>query len=270
MSIKTLPVLPGDGIGPEVIDAALDWLAGQGFNVPVLKLPFGYGCWKETGTALPEETVRAIREHGVALLGAATTPEKGCASPILELRRTLDLEFQIRPMPGGGPTLLIHNFSGLYAEPEDPGPPAVTKWILHPHQADSMARHAFELAKKRVTFVDKPTVRRAAASMLRAAAERHATVDWELINADAFVASLVKDPAVFDVVVATSFVGDVISDLMAALGTGLPTAASISVGKNVRVFEPVHGTAVHRVGNADPTGAIEAAKLLRDHLAGKG
>jgi isocitrate/isopropylmalate dehydrogenase len=270
MALKALPVLSGDGIGPEVVDAALAWLRAEGFHLPVLHLPFGYDCWLETGVALPEETVHAVREHGVALLGAATTPETGCSSPILALRRALDLELQVRPMPGGGPTLLIHNFAGLYAEPEEAGPPAVSRWILYPEQADTLARAAFQRAEKKVTFVDKPTVRRHAAEMIREAARTHATVDWELVNADAFIANLVRDPSRFDIVAATSFVGDMLSDLMAALGTGLPTAASVSLGPKVKIFEPVHGTAIHRMGNADPTGAIEAARLLLSALREEG
>lgn len=267
MSLTALPVLAGDGIGPEVTEAAIAWLRDQGFQAPVLRLPFGHGCWQATGEALPAQTVRAVREHGVALLGAATTPEVGCASPILQLRRALALDLQVRPMPGGGPTLVIHNFAGLYAEAEEPGPPAVSRWVLHPHQADRLAEAAFARATRRVTFVDKPTVRRHAAALLRASAARHATCDWEVMNADAFVAKLVRDPATYDVVAATSFVGDLLSDLMAALGTGLPTAASVSLGSGVRVFEPVHGSAPHRVGTADPSGAIAAAGLLLAHLS---
>lgn len=268
MSLSFLPVLPGDGIGPEVTEAALAWLRSQGVSVPFRRLPFGYGCWQETGEALPAETLAAVRSQGVALLGAATTPAVGCASPILQLRRALDLAILERPMPGGGPTLVIHSFAGLYAESEQPGPPAVSRWVLHPEQAQELARAAFARADRRVTFVDKPTVRRHAAALIRDAAERHASCPWELVNADAFVARVVRDPAQYDVVAATSFVGDVLSDLFAALGDGLPAAASAAFGPGVAVFEPVHGTAPHRVGSADPAGAIAAAGMLLKHLSG--
>jgi len=260
--LTALPVLAGDGIGPEVTDAAVAWLRAQGFEVPVLALPFGLACWRETGAALPPETLAAIRQHGVALVGAATTPDQGCASPILALRRALGLSLQVRPMPGGGPTLVIHEFAGLYAEPEEPGPPVVSRWVLHPDQADELAREAFSRATRRVSFVDKPTVRRHAAALFRQAAARHETCAWELVNADAFVARLIQDPHAYDVIAATSFVGDLLSDLLAALGTGLPTAASMGLGPGVRVFEPVHGSAPHRVGTADPRGAIAAAGML--------
>ena len=173
----------------------------------------------------------------------------------------------VRPMPGGGPTLVIHSFAGLYAEPEDPGPPAVSRWILHPHQADELAREAFSRARRRVTFVDKPTVRRHAAAMFRSAAAKHATCDWDLMNADAFVAALVRSPQDFEIVASTSFVGDLLSDLFAALGAGLPAAASINLGPGIAVFEPVHGTAPHRVGRADPSGALNAARMLLDYCS---
>ncbi len=267
MSLSFLPVLPGDGIGPEVTEEALRWMRSQGFSLPIRRLPFGHGCWLEGGEALPSSTVEIIRSQGVALLGAATTPDEGCRSPILQLRERLGLRLMIRPMPPEGPTLVIHSFAGLYAEAEEEGPPAVSRWVLHPHQADELAAEAFSRATRRVTFVDKPTVRRHAAALFRQAAERHATCPWELVNADAFVAKLVKDPESFDVVAATSFVGDLMSDLFAALGSGLPTAASVSLGPGVAVFEPVHGSAPHRVGDADPSGAIAAARLLLAHLA---
>ncbi len=266
MSLNFLPVLPGDGIGPEVIDAALAWLHEQGFTTPIRRLPFGHGCWLESGVALPPETLDAVRSQGVALLGAATTPAEGCRSPILQLREALDLEIMVRPMPGGGPTLVIHSFAGLYAEPEQAGPPAVSRWVLHPEQADTLAREAFGRATRRVTFVDKPTVRRHAAKLLRDAAGRHATVEWELLNADAFVAKLIKEPQQYEIVAATSFVGDLLSDLFAALGSGLPSAASMCLGPGVALFEPVHGSAPHRIGSADPAGAIAAARLLLDFL----
>jgi isocitrate/isopropylmalate dehydrogenase len=267
VSLSYLPVLAGDGIGPEVTEAALEWLRTQGFTLPFRRLPFGRDCWLDCGEALPRTTEDALRSQGVALLGAAHTPDEGCRSPILQLRERLGLNRMIRPMPGGGPTLVIHSFAGLYAEHEEAGPPAVSRWVLHPHQADELAREAFGRATRRVTFVDKPTVRRHAAAMLREAANRHADCDWELLNADAFVAKLVADPHAFEVVAATSFVGDVLSDLFAALGTGLPTAASISLGEDIAVFEPVHGTAPHRVGSANPAGAIEAARLLLDYVS---
>lgn len=266
MPLTFLPVLPGDGIGPEVIEEALAWLEPR-LQVPVRRLPFGLGCWERSGAALPIETEEAIRSQGVALLGAATTPPTGCRSPILQLRERLGLNLMVRPMPGGGPTLIIHSFAGLYAEPEEAGPPAVSRWVLHPHQANELAREAFSRARRSVTFVDKPTVRRHAAALLRMAATQHATCDWELINADAFVAALVKNPQRFEIVAATSFVGDLLSDLFAALGTGLPTAASVNLGPGVAVFEPVHGTAPHRVGSADPSGALNAAKMLLDYCS---
>jgi isocitrate dehydrogenase (NAD+) len=261
--VRVLPVLPGDGIGPEVTRSAMTWLRAQGFQAPFLELPFGHGCWLETGEALPRPTIEAIEQAGVALLGAATTPDEGCSSPILQLRRELDLDLTLRPMPGGGPSLLIHNFAGLYAEPEQSlGNEARSSWSLTLEQARRLLDEAFRRSD-RVTVVDKPTVRRHAARLFREAAYGR---PMELLNADAFVVKLLQDPYQYELIACTSFLGDVLSDLLAALGTGLPSAASVSFSPTVSVFEPVHGTAPHRVGRADPSGAIAAAGMLLEHV----
>ena len=257
-----IPVLPGDGIGPIVITEALKVLRAVGIDTFEV-LPFGYQSWLDCGDALPASTVTRIQEAGVALLGAATTPEIGCASPILALRRTLGLDLLVRP--AAGLVLVGHAFEGLYFAPEEPEP----RWVVTSAGAERLLTEAFSRARWKVTLVDKPTVLRHQAAIFRAAANPPPGITFELVNADAFIADVLRHPDRYDVIAATSFVADLLSDLFAALDGGIGRAPSASLGLDVAVFEPVHGSAPRRVEvppEVDPTGAILAAAMLLDHL----
>ncbi|MFZ5481190.1 MAG: isocitrate/isopropylmalate family dehydrogenase [Myxococcota bacterium] len=255
-----IPVLPGDGIGPVVIAEALRVLRAVGVN-DFLELPFGHRCRVETGEALPEATAIAIERAGVALLGAATTD--GGPSPILALRRRLGLDLMVRP--AAGLVLVGHAFEGLYWEPEAEHP----RWVVTEAGTRRLLAEAFARATRRVTFVDKPTVLRRQATLARACAPP-SPVPFEIVNADAFVAAVLRDRGRYDVVVANSFVADVLADLFAALDGGVGAAPSASLGERVAVFEPVHGSAPRRAGEdpprVDPTGAIRAAAMLLAHV----
>lgn len=271
-----IPVLPGDGIGPVVIAEALRVVEATGLDADWAILPFGHGCWQRTGEALPAATEAAVREAGVALVGAATTPPEGCASPILALRRRLGLDLLVRPSTGPGLDLVVvgHAWEGLYGAEESIGfddarrvPRTVTR-----DGVERLAAAAFAQAHRRITVVDKPTVFRHTATLFREAGARHARPDvaFEVVNADAFVADLLRRPGRYEVVVGLSFVADILSDLAAALAGGVPEAASASLGPGCAVFEPVHGTAPRRADEdpprVSPVGAIRAGALLLDHL----
>ena len=270
-----LPVLPGDGIGPIVIRQALRVLAEVAPDLKPVCLPFGLQSWERTRDVLPVETENAVLRAGFALLGAATTPSEGPSSPILELRRRLGLDLLVRPCVGPGLDVVMvgHAFAGLYGEPERgvDGAARVTR-IVRPDQVDRLVTEAFDRARTSVTVVDKPTVFRASADLFREAGQRLARpgVMFDVMNADAFVAAVVKRPGSFDVVAATSFVGDVLSDLFAALAGGVGTVASVSLSPQCAVFEPVHGTAPHHANvvpaQVNPIGAVRAVGLLLNHL----
>lgn len=267
-------VLPGDGIGPIVIVEAVRVLRAVGWTGELVERPFGLGAWRDAGEALPRETEAALRSAGLGLLGAATTPVDGCASPVLTLRRRLGLDLLVRPAKRGALDVVVvgHASEGLYAEPEEEGPPAVARWVVTPAGVDRLVAAAMARARRKVTIVDKPTVLRGAARLFREAAARHARpgIEVELVNADAFVAALLRRPADHDVIAATSFVSDVLSDLTAALAGGVGAAPSASLGSGVAVFEPVHGSAPKYADDVpprvNPVGAILAAAMLLDHV----
>jgi isocitrate/isopropylmalate dehydrogenase len=256
-----IPVLPGDGIGPIVMREALNVLRAVGIDT-FLELPFGHACWRVTGESLPAATLAAVRQAGVALLGAATTD--GCPSPILQLRRALDLDLMVRP--AAGMVLVGHAFEGLYFAPEEEQP----RWVVTPEGARRLLDASFARATRSVTLVDKPTVLRRHADIFAAAARPPPGIRFEIVNADAFVADVLRHRDRYDVVAATSFIADVLSDLFAALDGGIGRAPSASLGPNVAVFEPVHGSAPRRAAESpprvDPTGAILAAAMLLEHI----
>lgn len=268
--MREIVVLPGDGIGPVVVREAVRVLRATGVPLTFTTMPFGLG----TGEPLPAATEVALWRAGVGLLGAATTPEVGIPSPVLTLRRRLGLDLLVRPARRGPLDVVVvgHATEGLYGEPEEEGPPAVARWVVTAEGADRLVAAAFARARRSVTLVDKPTVLRGAARLFRAAAARHARpgVDFALVNADAFVAALLRRPGDYDVIAGTSFVSDVLSDLTAALAGGVGAAPSASLGAGLAVFEPVHGSAPKYAADdpprVNPVGAVLAAAMLLDHL----
>lgn len=269
-------VLPGDGIGPIVIEQALRVLRAVGFDRELLTMPFGLGAHQTHGDALPENTLRALLQHRVALLGAAATvPDPISPSPILRLRRQLGLELLVRPVwvEGERVTLVGHTWEGLYLQPELVVDDSVTlQRVVTAAGTQALLERACALARRKITFVDKPSVFRRTKELIERVASTLAFggLAFEIVNADAFAAGFIKRPRDFDVVVAFSFVADVLSDLMAAVGGGIGLAPSAALGPAAAVFEPVHGTAPRRAhespARVSPLGAIRAAAMLLEHV----
>lgn len=269
-------MLAGDGIGPAVIDEALKVLEAVGFDEPLLPLPFGRSAYVTAGETLPMATADAIREHGVALLGAGgTVLEAAEPSSILRLRRELQLDLLERPVwiEGRRLTLIGHAFEGLYARRDRrDGERVVHERVIQKAGLDVLFAHACARTSGRVTFVDKPSVFHETRALIEASAADHGfgTGDFELVNADAFAASVLVDPSRYETVLALSFVGDVLSDVLAAVSGGVGSAPSVSLGKGLAVFEPIHGTAPRRAPErplcVNPVGAIRAAALCLEHL----
>lgn len=273
----TVVLLPGDGIGPAVVEQARRALEATGFPGPFVTRPFGLGAHQRRGDALPPATVDALRTHRVALLGAGgTVPDAPQPSSILRLRRELGLDLLVRPVFLGARriTLVCHAWDGLYAEHDAEGPEGTVthRRVVTEEGTRSLLRCALTRARNRVTFVDKPSVFHHTRRLIeRVAADLDfAGIPFDIVNADAFATAAVRRLADHDVVVAYSFVGDLLSDLLAALTGGVGLAPSISLGPGLTVFEPIHGTAWRRADErplrVNPVGALRAAALLLEHL----
>ncbi|MBI3242606.1 MAG: isocitrate/isopropylmalate dehydrogenase family protein [Chloroflexi bacterium] len=285
---KTIVLIPGDGVGKEVIPAAAEVLAALGLGFKFVEAQAGFEHFQKTGNAIPDETLAEVEAAGVALFGATSSPSTsvpGYRSPILALRKTFDLYANLRPtfsLPGKfsrpNVNLLIvrENTEGLYAGRERrEGDTAIAERVVTVRGSERIARAAFELARKKksqVTIVHKANVLKLTDGLfreccLRVAAEFPEVKVSEML-VDAMAMRLMRDPENFEVIVTTNLFGDILSDEASALMGGLGVAPSANVGARVAVFEPVHGSAPDIAGQgvANPIGAILSAGMLLDHL----
>jgi len=304
-------VIPGDGIGREVIPAAVEVLRATGLPLAFAEAEAGWECFRRRGAALPEETLAAAREADAVLFGAVASPSHpvpGYRSPIVQLRRALDLYANIRPVQGvqrgRSPTagsrqpaacdlvVVRENTEGLYAgreRVEDGGATAVTERVITRRASERIARAAFELARQRaargaagdrwpspkVTIVHKANVLRETCGLFRATAlavaQEYPDVAAEELLVDTCALQLVERPERFDVIVTTNLFGDILSDVACAWGGGLGLAVSANIGERHALFEPVHGAAPDIAGRgvANPLAAIGCAAMLLEHLASR-
>ena len=283
MTAYSIAVLPGDGVGPEVVHEAIKVLGALKKPFSDLQLiftehPAGAKCYTETGTDLPDSTLNACREADAVLFGSAGDPDVRFQdgteiAPQLTLRFELDLYAGIRPIKKytGIPALLKtdlpidyvifrENTEGLYASRgrgiRVSDEVAVDNMVITRKGTDRIVRYAFETAKsrqgapsdgmRRVTCVDKSNVLKSMAffrQMYQGIAEKYPDVEPDYSYVDAFTIHQVRRPNTFDVVVAENMIGDIISDLAAATIGGLGLAPSADVGDRWGVFQPSHGTA---------------------------
>jgi 3-isopropylmalate dehydrogenase len=279
--------LPGDGIGPEVCDAAVRVLDALPIEVAVEEHPFGGHAIHEHGDPLPAETLAACRAADAVLLGAAGLPEFDGApvrpeQGLIRLRGELDVYANLRPARSDGIDLLIVRelVGGLYfgASGRRADGSAFDTCEYSPAEIERIARRAFELARTRrsfVTSVDKANVletSRLWREVVSGLASDYPDVRLEHMLVDNAGMQLVLDPAQFDVILTENTFGDILSDVAAGSCGGLGVAASASLGElGPGIFEPVHGSApdIAGLGIANPTGALRSVALMLRHAAGE-
>jgi 3-isopropylmalate dehydrogenase len=280
-------LLPGDGIGPEVVAEAARVLVAVDPGLTLTEHAIGAAAIEAFGDPLPAVTLEACRHADAVLMGAvgsgdyawaASNPEDG----MFALRRELDVYANLRPSTGDGIDLMIVRelIGGLYfgARGTRPDGTVFDTCEYHPDQVRRVVRKGFELARARsgkLTSVDKANVL-ATSRMWRGVAEEMAaefpevTLDHLLVDTAAM--RMVQDPTQFDVIVTENTFGDILSDIAAALTGGLGEAASACLSDGAPgLFEPVHGTAPDIAGQgiANPTATIRSAALLLEHGLGR-
>lgn len=300
--------LGGDGVGPEVLEAAvhvLHQVAGcWGHELTVSRHDVGYAAWARHGTPLPEATLAACREGPAVMLGAVGDP-RGDALPaaerpeaaLLRLRTDLGCFANLRPatvhpalagasalrpeIAAGADLLIVRELTGglYYGRPREhdaAGGRAMNTLTYTDAEVERVARVAFELARRRrghVTSVDKANVLEVS-RLWRAVVERVATgypdVTLEHMLVDRAAMELVSDPRRFDVLLTENMFGDILSDEAAAVCGSLGVLGSASVGGAVGLYEPVHGSAPDIAGKgvANPVGALRSAALMLAHTFG--
>jgi 3-isopropylmalate dehydrogenase len=295
-------VLPGDGIGVEVIEATLPILqkVQKGFSLEFQTYPAGAQHYKKTGEALPEKTFEAARDADAMLFGAMgwpaiRYPDGTEIAPQLDLRFRLELYAGVRPvraipgipLPLADPrakdidlVVVRESTEGLFASRgkgvvEDDREARDTMVITR-KGSERVHEFSFRLAEKRrkkmVTCVDKANVFASMAFFRRIfdeVAARHPRVKAQHHYIDATALDLVRRPWDFDVLVTENMFGDIISDQTAALIGGMGMAPSGDIGDQHGLFQPCHGSApdIAGQGKANPTACILSAAMMLDWLA---
>jgi isocitrate dehydrogenase (NAD+) len=291
MERQRVAVIPGDGIGPEIMDVTIQILESTGFKPEWVFLDAGLGAIDKGKAAMPEETIEAIREIGVALKSPTTTPSGGGhTSANVALRKALDLFANVRPakkLPGIQTPFSNHdidiiivreNTEDLYAGIEYKPHPDVAQSIkvITRQGSSRLFKYTFDMARKqgrkRVTVVHKANIMKLSDGLFleefyKAAAENQ-DIQADDIIVDNCCMQLVTRPEKFDVLVTENLYGDIISDLCAGLVGGLGLAPGANIGVNCAVFEAVHGSAPDIAGKgvANPTALLLSAVMMLRHL----
>ena len=283
-------VIEGDGIGREVVPAAVEVLESLDLGFEFVAAEAGDATKEATGEALPDETYDRVADADATLFGAAG---ETAADVILPLREAVDSFVNVRPArafpgvdalrPETDVVFLRENTDGVYAGHEDrlsEDLSTLTR-IVTSSASRELAEYACEFVRdgrgpvgdpdEGFTVAHKANVMRETDGRFReevtsVAAERGVDADEELM--DAFATKLPLDPSEYGVVVCPNLAGDVLSDLAAGLVGGLGLLPSANVGHDNGLFEPVHGTAPDIAGEgvANPTAAILSAAMLLEYL----
>jgi isocitrate dehydrogenase (NAD+) len=282
-------LLPGDGIGPEVTEAAVRVLAAAGVAIEWDRVEAGGEVIAKYGTPVPEPVLQSIRRRGVALKGPITTPVgEGFRSANVTLRQNLDLYACIRPvrsLPGvktrfEGVDLIVvrENTEDLYSGLEHRVTAGVVESIkvVTERACLRIARYAFALARRlgrrKVTAVHKANIMKLTDGLFleccRRVARDHRDIEFGDVIVDNCAMQLVRDPSQFDVLLLGNLYGDIMSDLCAGLVGGLGVVPGANVGDDVAVFEAVHGSAPDIAGKglANPTAVILSSVEMMKHL----
>ncbi len=300
---KRIAVIPGDGVGCEVIPVGLRVLAAVSENLEFEEFPWSCRYYERTGRMMPEDSIDRLRQFDAIYLGAVgwpTVPDHvSLWGLLLPIRQRLDLSVNIRPvklLAGVRSPLLARepesvdmifvreNTEGEYSgaggrvHPGGPDEVAVETSVFSYRAIAKAARHAYRLASQR---------RGRLINVTKSNASRHAYVFWdevveglgleypevrvERVLVDAMAARMVSHPESIDVAIGSNLFGDILTDLGAAIQGGMGVAASANLnleGDQPSLFEPVHGSAPDIAGKemANPIGAILTGALMLEHL----
>ena len=285
--MRTITLINGDGIGPEICDAVMKIIKASGLEIDWDIQTAGAEVADVEGTPLPERVIASIRKNKVALKAPVTTPiGKGFRSVNVQLRKDLDLYANLRPcknLPNVKTrfenvdlVVVRENTEDLYAgiEHMKDGDTAESIKIITRGASERICKFAFDYALKNnrheVCVVTKANIMKLSDGLFlesyRKVAENYPQIKKREILVDNLCMQLVQDPTRFDVLVMPNLYGDIVSDLTAGLIGGLGVAQGANIGENCAVFEPVHGSAPDIKGQnkANPTALLlSAVEMLR-------
>ncbi|MFN3402888.1 MAG: isocitrate/isopropylmalate dehydrogenase family protein [Cytophagaceae bacterium] len=290
MGKRVVTLIPGDGIGPEIVESVKSIFSAAGANIQWEEINAGQAALDATGKLIPDELLSSIERNKIALKGPITTPVgKGFKSVNIQLRQRFDLYANVRPsksIPGVKTrfenvdlVLVRENTEGLYS--------GLEVYDERLEIADSIARitrdgclkvtrAAFELAKaqgrKKVTLVHKANILKIAGGLFircgQEVAKDFPDIQLEDVIIDNMCMQLVSKPEKYGVIVTTNLFGDILSDLCAGLVGGLGVVSGANIGKDIAIFEAVHGSAPDIAGKgiANPTALLKSAVMMLEYM----
>ena len=293
---KTIPatLIPGDGIGPEIMDSVVEILDAVGAPFAWERHIAGMAGVDAVNDPLPKDTLESIRKTGLALKGPLTTPVGGGFKSInVTMRQEFELYANLRPtktiIPGGryediDLVIVRENLEGYYAAMEQTIPAngdkqgiALSGGYVSRKECERIVRFAFDYAvqngRKKVTLVHKANIIKQMCGMFleagrKVAEEYKGKIECDERIVDACSMQLVTNPWQFDVIVTTNLFGDILSDQAAGLVGGLGLAPGANIGEKAAIFEAVHGSAPDIAGKnlANPLALLLAAVMMLRHV----
>jgi isocitrate dehydrogenase (NAD+) len=287
--LRTLTVIPGDGIGPEITAQVIRVLKTIRAPFEYEERPAGEIALKSHGSLLPEATIQSIERSQLALKGPTTTPVGGGHKSInVQMRQRFDLFANVRPvraLPGiecvnrkADLTIVRENTEDLYAGIErmvDENTAESIKRITR-KGSERIIRYAFELAKKtgkrKIAVVHKANIMKLSDGLFlkvgQEIAAQYPDLEMRDVIVDNACMQLVTKPEQFEIIVTENLYGDILSDLCAGLVGGLGVVPGSNIGEKAAIFEAVHGSAPDIAGQnkANPTALLQSAVMMLEHI----
>ncbi len=287
--MHNITLIPGDGIGPELVEAAKIAIEATGVEINWEVVNAGADVIEQEGTPLPQKVLDSIRKNKVALKAPVTTPiGTGFRSVNVSLRKELDLYVSLRPAKtikgiksrydNVDLVIVRENTEDLYAGIErkiDDDTAESVKRITR-GASERIAQYAFEYAvkqnRKKVTAVTKANICKLSDGLFleasRTIAEKYPQIQYEEVLIDNMCMQLVQNPELYDVLVLPNLYGDIVSDIAAGLTGGLGIAPGANIGSEFAVFEAVHGSSPSLKGlnKANPMALILSAGMMLKHI----
>lgn len=287
-----ITLIPGDGIGPEIMSAAMQIVECSGVKIEWEVVEAGLSAFEKYRDPLPDEVIRSIDRNRVAIKGPLTTPVgKGFRSVNVALRKEFELFVNQRPAKTykGIKTLYFDHidlmifrenleefYSGIEHYIDSSRSAAETIGIITRRGSERIIKYAFEYAqkhgRKKITVVHKANILKYTGGLFLDIAKEIAAYYPEISFSDKIVDNMamqmVMNPYQFDVIVTTNLFGDILSDLASGLVGGLGMAPGANIGDNAAIFEAVHGSAPDIAGKniANPSALILAAVMMLEYI----
>lgn len=291
MASSEITLIPGDGIGPEVVDATVRAMEAAGARITWDRQDAGVAAMERYGDPMPKATLDSISRTRVALKGPLATPiGEGFRSVNVSLRKEFELYANVRParsfegiqtpFPNVDLVVIRENTQGLYSGVEhyvdEERSAAESVAIISRKKSERICRFAFEYARshkrREVALVHKANILKFSQGLFletgRKVAAEYPDIAFRDVIVDACCMHLVRDPSKYDVIVTTNMFGDIISDLTSGLIGGLGLTAGSNIGEKAAIFEAVHGTAPDIAGQgvANPTAVMLGGVELLRHI----